>query len=167
MKHNTNSLNIKNERNIMSTNSTSSEGTTVSPGQGHRLPKCKTLLWLALPLALAAGCASNPNRAAVAGKFFSDVPTPVAMTASESHAVNRVVGREIFDMFLADTNINYALKASVNNDGNVTLSGASRGGVEQQRVVDRMWELNGVNQVKNEKGVDLAPTPVTKAVAAN
>ncbi len=157
----------------MSKNSTNSDrttnaaGFTVAPGSGHRLLKCKTLLWLALPLTLAAGCASNPNRAAVADNFFTDAPTPVAMTFSESHAVNRVVGREIFNMFLADTNINYNLGATVNNAGLVTLNGGSSDGVERQRVVDRMWELDGVNQVKNEKGVDLAPTPATKAIAAN
>jgi hypothetical protein len=167
MKHNTNSLNSKNERNMLSTNSTSSGGTAVAPGRERRLPKCKTLLWLALPLALAAGCASNPNRATVADKFFTDAPTPAAMTASESHAVNRVVGREIFDMFLADTDINYNLGATVNNAGLVTLNGTSSDGVERQRVVDRMWELDGVSQVKNARGVDVAPTPAAKAVAAN
>ena len=151
----------------MSTNSVLNAGTTVAPGRGHRLLKCQTLLWLALPLALAAGCASNPNRAAVADKYFSDAPTPVAMTASESHAVNRVVGKEIFDMFMADAGINYNLGATVNNAGLVTLNGTSSNGVERQRVVDRMWELDGVNQVKNAQGVDVAPTPAPKAVAAN
>ena len=146
----------------MSTNSTNSDGTTIAPG--HRLLKCKTLLWLALPLTLAVGCASDPNRPAVADSFFPDAPTPVALTSSESHAVNRVVGREIFNMFMADTNINYSLVASVNNAGVVSLSGASFGGVEKQRVVDRMWELDGVNQVNNGQGIDLAPTPATKVV---
>ena len=89
------------------------------------------------------------------------------MTASESHAVNRVVGREIFDMFMADAGINYNLGATVNNAGLVTLNGTSSNGVERQRVVDRMWELDGVNQVKNAQGVDVAPTPAPKAVAAN
>jgi hypothetical protein len=171
MKHNTNKLNIKIERNIMSTNSTNSDGITdaagfaVAPGPGRRLLKCKALLWLALPLTLAVGCASNPNRAAVTDNFFTDAPSPAATTFSESQAVNRVVGREIFNMFLADKNINYSLMATVNNDGAVTLSGASFDGTERQRVVDRMWELDGVNQVKNEQGVNLAPTPATKAVA--
>jgi len=156
----------------MSTDSINSDRTTnaarftVAPGPGHRPPKIKTLLLLALPLTLAVGYASDLNRPAVADHFFTDVPTPVAVTASESNAVNQVIGREIFKMFMADKNINYSLGASVNNAGLVTLNGTSSDGAERQRVVDRMWDLDGVNQVKNEQGVDVAPTPASKAVAA-
>jgi hypothetical protein len=70
-----NQINIKDDNNIMSTNSVSSDRTsnvarfTVAASAGHRLPICKTLLWLALPLTLAVGCASCPDRTTVAGDF--------------------------------------------------------------------------------------------------
>lgn len=156
----------------MSTDSTHSDRTTdaarftVAPGPGHRLLTIKTMLLLALPLTLAVGYASDSNRSAVADPFFTDVPAPSAMTASESNAVNRVIGREIFKMFMADKNISYSLGASVNDAGLVALNGTSSDGVERQRIVDRMWELDGVKQVKNEQGVDVARTPAPKAVAA-
>ena len=62
-----------------------------------------------------------------------------------------VVGREIFDLFVADTRIDYCLSAGV-DDGVVTLSGTSPFRVERQRVTDRIWELAGVTQVRDERG---------------
>jgi hypothetical protein len=68
-------MTIKDENNIMSTNSISSDRTssvarfTGAASAGHRLLILKALLWLALPLALAVGCASAPNRS-VAGADF-------------------------------------------------------------------------------------------------
>jgi hypothetical protein len=47
----------------------------------------------------------------------------------------------------------------------VTLGGASFAGVERQSIVDQTWGLAGVTQVKDEKGVDLAQSPASKAVA--
>ena len=163
MKNYTNELNIKNERNIMSTNSLRNAGTTAAPGPGHWLTKCKMLLWLALPLTLAAGCASNPNRAAVADNFFTDYPVPTATPVSQSEAANRVIAREMFFMFIADTSTNMSMSASVNG-GVVTLGGDSFDGVERQSIVDQTWGLAGVIQVKDDLGVDLPPTP--KAIAA-
>ena len=154
----------------MSTNSINSNGTTnaarstVAPGSGHWLPKCRTLLWLALPLTLAVGCASNPNRSAVPGNSFTDNPAPAAPAVSQQEPANVAVGREIFRMFLADTSANCSLSASA-NQGVVTLGGASFTGVERQSIVDQTWALAGVTQVRDEKGVDLTPTPASKAVA--
>ena len=108
----------------------------------------KTLLWLALPLTLAAGCASGPSRSTAR---FTDLPAPRIEPASESRTANMVVGREIFDLFVADTRIDYCLSAGV-DDGVVTLSGTSPFRVERQRVTDRIWELAGVTQVRDERG---------------
>lgn len=166
----TDKLNIKDERNIMSTNFISSDRTSdvarfaVAPGPGHRLLKCKTMLWLALPITLAAGCASGPSRPVAS----TEAQAPAVTLLSERQAANVVVGREIFDMMMADRNINYSLSASLNNgvvnNGVVTLGGTSSSKVERQRIVDRMWELAGVTQVKDELGRDLAPTTAQPTV---
>jgi hypothetical protein len=72
-----NKINIKDENNIMSTNPISSDRTssvarfTGAAGAGHRMLVLKTLLWLALPLALAVGCASAPNRPVADTDFHS------------------------------------------------------------------------------------------------
>jgi len=130
---------------------------TVAPGSGHRLLEWKPLLWLALPLTLAVGCASGPGRSASA---YHPTPTPVPMAApvSERQAANVIISREIYAMWMADTQINYGtLWASV-DDGVVTLRGTLPSGVERQRLNDRISELAGVTQVKNEVG-DGPPTP--------
>jgi hypothetical protein len=159
-------MSMKDERDIMSTNFKSTNRTSdvakfgLAPGPGQGLLHRKTLLWLALPLALAAGCASDPSRSTVA---FSGPAAPIVAPGSEREAANQAVGNEIFNLFMTDTSINYLLRASVDN-GVVTLIGASSNRLERQRVVDRVWELAGVNQVKDELGVDLAPTLPRRAV---
>ena len=131
-------------------------GLAVAPRTGHRLQKCQRLLWLALPLTLAAGCASGPNRS-TATSDFTDTLTLVAAPISRSGAANVIVGHEIYEMFLADTRIDYGLGAGVDK-GVVTLRGTSFNGTERQRIVDGIWELNGVDEVKDKHGVDVAPT---------
>ena len=138
-------------------------GTTAAPLPGHRLPKCKMLLWLALPFTLGVGCAFGPGSSAVADEFFTDFPAPVVAAVSARQAANVVVGNEIFYMFLADTSTDCSLTAMVDK-GVVTLGGVSFVGVERQSIIDQTWELAGVNQVQNELGVDLVPTPA-KVVA--
>lgn len=132
------------ERKIMSTNSNS---------------KCKLLLCLALPLTVAAGHASDSNRSLDTTTFI-DFPAPLVATASARQSADSVINREIFRMALADQDINYNLYATV-KDGLVTLDVTSSDGTERQRVVNEIWELRGVNQVKNELGVN---TPSTKTV---
>jgi osmotically-inducible protein OsmY len=60
-------------------------------------------------------------------------------------------------MVLADRDINYNLSATV-KDGLVTLDVTSADGTERQRVINEIWELRGVDQVKNELGVNMPPT---------
>lgn len=127
-----------------------------APGSGYGLLKCKTLLWLALPLTLAVGCASGPSRsAAVYNSAY--VPAPTITPVSAQSTSNALVSREIYAMWMADTQINYStLWASV-DDGVVTLRGTLPNGAERQRLNDRISELAGVTQVKNEVG-DGPPT---------
>jgi hypothetical protein len=147
----------------MSKNSTRSDRTSeiggciVVPSLGRRLIHCNTLLWLALPLALVAGCASGPSRSAVTTSF-TDLPAPRIEPASESRTANTILVREIFDLFMADTRIDYCLSAGVDG-GVVTLGGTSPFRVERQRVTDQIWDLSGVSQVRDERG-DAARTLV-------
>ena len=66
---------INKEENIMLTNSTNSERSSnvarpaVAAITGLRLRIGKTLLWLALPVTLAAGCASGPDQLTVSGDY--------------------------------------------------------------------------------------------------
>ena len=116
--------------------------------------------WDALPLTLATGYASDSNRPAGTPSFI-DVPTPIVASVSERQAADRVINDEIFRMILADTNNDYNLAASVNS-GVVTLDITSTNQLESQHMVNEMWQLRGVNQVKNERGDDMAPTLAEK-----
>jgi hypothetical protein len=133
------------------------------------------LLWLALPLTFAAGCASNPNRAAVADKFFTDYPAPVATPVSQSEAANRVIEREIFSVLMADTSTGQSMGSSVNAGvATVTMwpterewmDGSSFDVVERQLIIDQVWKLDGVTQVNDGMGVDLVATPAPAIVLA-
>jgi hypothetical protein len=139
-------LNNKNQGNIMSTNS-----------------KCRILLCLALPLTLATGYASDSNRPPDTASL-SDVPAPIVATVTARRAADIAINNEIFNLFMADTSINYNLSVSVNK-GVVTVGDSLADGRERQKVVNEIWNLPGVNQVKDERGVDLASTAIGKAVA--
>jgi osmotically-inducible protein OsmY len=141
--------NDKNERNIRSTNSIS---------------QCIALLCLALPLTLTTGYASDSNRLTHTTSFI-DVPTPMVTPVSERQAADRVINNEIFRMVLADTNTDYNMIASANN-GAVTVNVTSTNRFELQRMVNGMWQLRGVEQVKNERGVDVASTLAEKFTIA-
>jgi hypothetical protein len=143
---NKNKLNNKNERNFMTTNS-----------------KCRLLLCLALPLTVAAGYASDSNSPKDTNAFI-DVPTPIVATVSARQTADITINNEIFNLVMADTSISYNLSVSVNK-GVVTVSDSLAGGRERQRVVNEIWDLAGVNQVRDEHGADLASTATGKAVA--
>jgi len=136
---------------------------TAAPTSGRSPRKTKSLLWLALPLALAGGCASGPSQSTVAynaAPFRASTVAPVY----QSQATNVVIGREIFEMFMKDTSVDYGLSATVNNQGLVSLGGTSSDRVERQRIVDEVWQLHGVNEVKDKVGVDVAPSSPQKDV---
>lgn len=141
--------------------STTSNTARTAAGLLRRLLIRKPLLGFALPLTLLVGCASGPHGPAGYTELGPPLAPP-ALTALQTE--DRVIAHEIFRMILADKGINYALSASVHN-GAVSLSGTSSDGAERQRIVDGMWGLAGVNQVKNEQGVNVAPTVPVKAVA--
>ena len=97
----------------------------------------------------------------------NDRGADVALTAPTSSgrlAVNQVVGREVFEMFLVSSNVNYGQSAVVNNDGVVSLSSTALDQSRRQNLVDETRKLDGVTQVKNDRGADVAPTPAIVAV---
>jgi len=118
--------------------------------------KCKILLCLALPLTVAAGHASDSSRSLDTTTFI-DSPAPLVATASAQQSADSAINREIFRMVLADRDINYNLSSTV-KDGLVTLDVTSADGTERQRVINEIWELHGVDQVKNELGVNMPST---------
>jgi len=138
--------------------------------------KCNTLLWLGLPLAFLAGCASDsgpvaavraspPESVAWQAVAYdsSSGPVPVrgglrAATSVPDFALRNQVESEMFAMLMADMRITYSLSASVDKWGAVRLGGTSWNGLERQRLVDRMWELPGVTAVKDSGGLDVAHT---------
>jgi hypothetical protein len=145
----------------MSPNTIKSERTSnvasfaIVPRPEQRRLKWKALVWLALPLTLAAGCASDPSRPAVVN-YSPDTPAPSVGPASERQAADRVIGKEIYDMCMADKKIHSSMWASV-DQGVVTLHGRLPNGAERQRIIDRITGLPGVNQVNYITG-DVAPT---------
>jgi len=147
MAYSYNMKNKLNNKNIMSTNS-----------------KFRILLCLTLPLALATGCASDPNRSTATASFI-DVPTPIVSPVSKQQAADIIINNEIFKMVLADTDYNYGMWASVDK-GVVTLVVTSPDWTEKQRFINKVWELAGVNQVKDRRGANLASTLAGKNVAA-
>jgi hypothetical protein len=114
------------------------------------------LLSLALPLTLTTSYASDPNRR-IGTSFFIDVPTPIVAPVSERQAADRIINNEMYHMALADTHTDYNMVTSVNN-GVVTLDVTSTNQLELQHLVNETWQLRGVVQVKNERGIDMAST---------
>jgi hypothetical protein len=126
--------------------------------------KNKMLLCLALPLTLVAGCASNP-RGASAISYINGGPAPMVAPVSEQRTANEIIGNEVFNNFMADTNIDYNLSASV-NEGMVTLVSTSTNRLERQRIVNQVGALVGVNQVNNVSVVEVASATNQKTVTA-
>jgi len=118
--------------------------------------KCKILLCLALPLTVAASHASDSSRSLDTTTFI-DSPAPLVATVSAQQSADSAINSEIFRMVLADRDINYDLHATV-KDGLVTMDVASSDVTERQRVVNAIWELHGVDQVKNQLGVSMPST---------
>jgi hypothetical protein len=145
---------------------------TVAPSPGL---KCRTLLWLALPLALTAGYAADPNWSDIANGV-THTPAPTTAPVSERQAADQVVNHEIFEMYLTDKSHRFSRVITV-NDGVVTLyspmdNNAERqpNSVEQQIIGDKIRELPGVNQVifrqQSERG-DVASTPAPAQPTGN
>jgi osmotically-inducible protein OsmY len=166
---------LQNERNIMTINSIHSDRTlkiaesTGTPGLGQKLLKSKTVLWLALPLTLAVGCASHSPQAAGGDRFFPDTPAAVVTSDTSRHAANQTVADELFQLSLNDTAFEYSRVAWV-NEGVITLRGPVPYNNEQypdssqrQTIDDGIMGLAGVNQVKDKLGVDTAPLVAIRA----
>jgi hypothetical protein len=122
------------------------------------------LFSLALPLASTTSYAadSNPQTHAT---YFIDISTPIETPVSKHPATDKAITNEIFRMVLADTNTDYNMIASANNEV-VTLDVTSTNRFELQRMVNGIWQLRGVEQVKNKHGADVASTLAEKFTIA-
>jgi len=149
------SINISSDR-----PSTTPQAAPSLAGAWRKLVNARALLCLALPLALAVGCASAPKSPPAYSHLGAE---PTAPVLTERQTADWVISQKIYLMFMADKGINYPLCASV-RDGVVSMSGTSFDGVERQRIVNGMWALDGVTEVKNEQGKDVAPTVPVKPV---
>lgn len=122
---------------------------------------------LALPLTLAAGCASNPS-----SSYFTDTPVPIMASASAQQTANRIIANEIYAMYLTNGNFAYTMVASVNGgvvilQGPITYTGQRYPDrVERQKIDDGITKLASVNQVKDELDIDTVPMPTAKTVAS-
>jgi hypothetical protein len=141
-----NNLNNQNKIKNMSTNS-----------------KLKILLCLALPLAAGAAFCSETNQMSNAAAY-TIVPAPTATAVSDIRATDIAINDKIFHMIMMDTRIGDSPSASVNK-GVVTLYGTSSDEIEQQKFVNQVWQLAGVEQVSDEAGTDLASTQTGKVIA--
>ena len=141
---------------------------------------CKNLLWLALPLAIAVGCAQNrPESAAV----YGPAPTvTLAPTSAEpdQHIYNNggstveqstvtvsqapggadpatwAVAQEIREKLISDPTLaplGSSLIANVGKNGVVTVQGTVSSPSEQQRVCDTLAALPGVQGINNQLSV--------------
>jgi len=128
----------------------------------NRKVTTKRLIWLALPLTLAVGCASDPSRSAWNDQSYTKFPAPPTAPVTRPEVANVAVGHEMFDTFLTITNANCNLSA-VSENGVVVLGGDSFTGKERQRLVKQVSEQAGVNQVQDEQGDDLTKTAAAKA----
>jgi len=127
----------------------------------NRKVTTKRLIWLALPLTLAVGCASDPSRSAWNDQSYTKFPAPPTAPITRREVANVAVGHEMFDTFLAITNANCNLSA-VSENGVVVLGGDSFTGKERQRLVNQVSEQAGVNEVQDEQGDDLTKTAAAK-----
>ena len=144
-------------------------GFTGTPVLGQKLLKSKTLLWLALPLTLAVGCASHSPQATGGDRFFPDTPASVVAPVTSRHAANQTIADELFQLSLNDTAFEYSRVAWI-NEGVITLHGPVPYNNEQypdssqrQTIDDGIMGLAGVNQVKDKLGVDTAPLVAIRA----
>jgi hypothetical protein len=138
-------------------------GFTVTPGRGAGRLNGTRMIWLALPLILAVGCASDPSRSAWTDQSYTKFPAPITTPVTSRQIANVALGQKMFELLLTLTNADCTLSA-VSSNGVVTLGGSSFTGGERQVLVDQVWAQTGVKEVENDEGDDLTETVVTNAV---
>jgi BON domain len=111
---------------------------------------CKSLLWFSLLLTLAVGCASSPNRPAVAHSY-KETPVPIVPPVYERQATDLAIRDGIYAIFMADRKSGYSPSADV-KDGVVTLHGYLPRRAARQKLIDRIRAVPGVVEVKDERG---------------
>ena len=138
---------------------------------------CKNVIWMALPLALAAGCASNSNPSTTAEatygptpvltptsgepeqRIYSTDPTTIAASSSEeapppgATAQDWSVAEGIREKLTADPTLapmGSSLITEVGKDGVVTMKGSVKTEDEKERVRDTIASVPGVKSVNDE-----------------
>jgi hypothetical protein len=140
---------------------------------------CKNMVWMALPLTLALGCAANrPQTQASASygpvetltptsgepehRIYSNIDpgtistTPANAVPAGATAANWGVAEAIRQKLMEDhslARIGDSVIAEVGQDGTVTLKGNVSSPSEKERVREGIAKLPGVNGVNDELGV--------------
>ena len=137
---------------------------------------CKNMVWIAVPLGLAMGCAANrttttaeatygpapmltPTSGEPEQRIYSTDPTTASATTDlnapppGANAADWGVAESIRQKLTEDPTLaplGSQLIAEVGKDGVVTLKGVVRTPDEQQRVRDTIASVPGVNSVNDE-----------------
>jgi hypothetical protein len=138
---------------------------------------CKNMVWMAVPLGLAMGCAANrttttadatygpapmltPTSGEPEQRIYSTDPTAAAATTdlnappAGANAADWGVAEAIREKLTQDPTLaplGSQLIAEVNNDGAVTLKGVVKTSDEQQRVRDTIAGVPGVKSVNDDQ----------------
>jgi hypothetical protein len=143
---------------------------------------CKNLVWMAVPLSLALGCATHheqtqasygpietltPTSGEPEQRIYSSADPSASGTSTSVNtppggatAENWGLAEQIQQKLLSDTSLapmGSKLIAEVGKDGTVTLKGNVSSKSEQQRVADTISNLPGVKGVNNELVVGRTP----------
>jgi hypothetical protein len=140
---------------------------------------CKNVVWMAVPLSLAIGCASNRSttsseaeygpvpvltptsgepeqRIYTAGPVNADVANDLASPPSGANPQEWTVAESIREKLTADPTLaplGSSLITEVGKDGVVTLKGVVKTPDEQKRVRDTIASVPGVRSVNDEMKV--------------
>lgn len=126
---------------------------------------CAVILCLALAFAAATGHAVEPNGPSGTATETNLAP-PMVTHIPQHQAADIVINNEIFKLLMTDPSIHHSLNLSVHN-GVVTVGKSLADAIEQQRVVNALWLLRGVKQVKDDRGITLPSTHSKRPVVGH
>lgn len=156
---------------------TTQTGAGASETEGEVMLKsiCKNVVWMAVPLGLAIGCAANrstteaqygpapmltPTSGEPEQRIYSTDPANAAASSDlnapppGADAANWNVAESIRQKLTADPTLaplGSSLIAEVNKDGVVTLKGVVKTPDEQKRVLDTIKSVPGVKDVNDDQ----------------
>ena len=126
---------------------------------------CQVILGLVLAFAAATSYAAEPNRPTGTATETNLVP-PMVTHIPQHQAADIVINNEIFKLLMTDPSIHHSLNLSVHN-GVVTVGNTLADAIEQQHVVNALWLLRGVKQVKDDRGITLPSTQSKRPVVGH